>query len=175
MHHGGDIRPNYAKVLNDIGVVNYYTFSVKGYMENSEKFATNARAAQEQMEEKIFGQVPPEFQKNLNHIPGSAQDASALIDEVRKEADFPFLATDRNVLESAGSRQKHDLPGIGITRHGRRILEFDHDPTRSHSPIIKKLGKFIIAESKSVASYMDQLEEMGEKKRIPILMGIQHW
>jgi lysine 2,3-aminomutase len=38
------------KVLNEIGVINYYTFSVKGYMENSFNFATNERAVQEQME-----------------------------------------------------------------------------------------------------------------------------
>jgi len=33
------------KVLNDAGVLTYYTFSVKGYMENYHNFATNARAA----------------------------------------------------------------------------------------------------------------------------------
>jgi len=40
------------KVMNDIGILNYYTFSVKGYMENYFNFATNERAVQEQMEEK---------------------------------------------------------------------------------------------------------------------------
>ncbi|MFW6351750.1 MAG: KamA family radical SAM protein, partial [Bacteroidota bacterium] len=44
------------KALNDMGVLPYYTFSVKGYMENSSKFATNARAAQEQFEEKTLGE-----------------------------------------------------------------------------------------------------------------------
>ena len=51
---------------------------------------------------------------------------------------------------------------IGITRYGRRILEFDHDTTRNHSPIIKKMGKVVIIESKSVSEYLDQLEAMGE-------------
>ena len=37
------------KDLNDIGVVNYYTFSVKGYRENQFNCATNARAVQEQI------------------------------------------------------------------------------------------------------------------------------
>lgn len=32
------------KVLNDVGVMPYYTFSVKGFKENSHNFATNARA-----------------------------------------------------------------------------------------------------------------------------------
>ncbi|MCK4638951.1 MAG: KamA family protein, partial [Bacteroidales bacterium] len=50
----------------------------------------------------------------------------------------------------------------GITREGRRILEFEHDSTRNHSPIIKKMGKVIIIESKSIGQYLRQLEEMGE-------------
>ena len=66
---------------------------------------------------------------------------------------------------------KYYLPGvgkslsfrvIGITRYGRRILQFDHDPTRHHSPIIEKLGKIIVIESKSVSEYLAQLGEMGE-------------
>jgi len=32
------------QVLNDIGILNYYTFTVKGYMENNFMFAPNARA-----------------------------------------------------------------------------------------------------------------------------------
>jgi lysine 2,3-aminomutase len=51
---------------------------------------------------------------------------------------------------------------IGITRYGRRILQFDHDTTRRHSPIIEKLGKIIIIESKSVSEYLEQLSELGE-------------
>ncbi|MFV0266121.1 MAG: hypothetical protein ACK5HT_03190, partial [Draconibacterium sp.] len=53
---------------------------------------------------------------------------------------------------------------IGITRYGRRILEFDHDRTRNHSPIIDTMGKVIIIESKSIAEYLNQLEEMGEDR-----------
>jgi lysine 2,3-aminomutase len=51
---------------------------------------------------------------------------------------------------------------IGITRWGRRIQEFDHDQNRWHSPIINKLGKIIIVESKPVGEYLNQLEDMGE-------------
>ena len=53
---------------------------------------------------------------------------------------------------------------IGITRYGRRILEFDHDETRRHSPIIHKMGKVIIIESKSIHEYLNQLEELGEDR-----------
>jgi lysine 2,3-aminomutase len=49
-----------------------------------------------------------------------------------------------------------------MTRSGRRILEFDHDRTRRHSPIIDKMGKVIIIESKSISQYLKQIEEMGE-------------
>jgi lysine 2,3-aminomutase len=53
---------------------------------------------------------------------------------------------------------------IGITRYGRRILEFDHDSNRNHSPIIHKMGRIIIVESKSVSEYLEQLEAIGENK-----------
>jgi lysine 2,3-aminomutase len=53
---------------------------------------------------------------------------------------------------------------IGITRYGRRILEFDHDETRRHSPIIHQMGKVVIIESKSIHEYLNQLEEMGEDR-----------
>ena len=51
---------------------------------------------------------------------------------------------------------------IGITRYGRRILEFDHDATRVHSPIIRKMGKMVIIESKSISEYLKHLEDIGE-------------
>jgi lysine 2,3-aminomutase len=51
---------------------------------------------------------------------------------------------------------------IGITRYGRRILEFDHDSTRNHSPIIDKMGKVVIIESKPISEYLRDLKEMGE-------------
>jgi lysine 2,3-aminomutase len=50
---------------------------------------------------------------------------------------------------------------IGITRQGRRILEFDHDTTRRHSPIINKMGRVVIIESKPIGAYLNQLSEMG--------------
>lgn len=153
------------KVLNDIGVLPYYTFSVKGYMENSFKFATNARAAQEQMEEKVIGQIPERFRKEIKRFPMEAEKLVENIRELREKAGIPFLATDRNVLNLPGVGKSMTYRVIGITRAGRRILEFDHDHTRSHSPIVDKIGKFVIIESKSVANYLEQLEDMEEDKR----------
>lgn len=150
------------KILNDAGVLTYYTFSVKGYMENSFKFATNARAVQEQMEEKVFGTIPDEFQETIKKFPETPEDITEQIGNLRKKLNLPFLATDRNVLNLPGVGKSMTFRTIGITRFGRRILEFDHDHSRSHSPIIGKLGKMTIIESKPIARYLKQLEDMGE-------------
>ena len=152
------------KELNDIGVMPYYTFSVKGYMENSSKFATNARAVQEQMEEKVIGKVPEQYLEDVQDYPQTAERMTEHINALRKKAGLPFIATDRNVLNLPGVGKSMTYRVIGITRSGRRILEFDHDHNRTHSPIIEKLGKFVIVESKSIAAYLDQIEEMGEDK-----------
>ncbi len=148
--------------LNNIGVLPYYTFSVKGYRENSFKFATNARAVQEQMEEKMIGEIPQEHRREIRSFPEQAKQMVEKINQLRQKANIPFLATDRNVINLPGVGKSMTYRVIGITHDGRRILEFDHDHTRSHSPVIDKLGKFKIIESKSIANYLGQLEWMGE-------------
>jgi lysine 2,3-aminomutase len=150
------------KALNDIGVLTYYTFSVKGYMENSFKFATNARAVQEQIEEKTIGNVPEEYFNDIKTFPLEAEKLVENIKNLRTKINVPFLATDRNVMNLPGVGKSMTYRVIGITRGGRRILEFDHDHTRSHSPIVDDIGKFVIIESKSISKYLKQLGEMGE-------------
>ncbi len=150
------------QVLNEIGVLGYYTFSVKGYMENQHNFATNARAVQEQMEEKVFGILPEKHYARIRRFPVEAEMMVENIRELLKSADLPFLSTDRNILNLPGVGKSLTFRVIGITRYGRRILEFDHDSTRSHSPIINKMGKVIIIESKPVSEYLQHLAEMGE-------------
>jgi len=86
------------------------------------------------------------------------------IEALRRYAGLPFLATDRNVLNLPGVGKSMTFRVIGITRYGRRILEFDHDETRRHSPIIQSMGKVIIIESKSIHEYLNQLEELGEDR-----------
>jgi len=151
------------KVLNDIGVLTYYTFTVKGYMENYHNFATNARAVQEQMEEKTIGRIPKKYYDTIRNFPLDAEHMVGNIDKLRKTAGLPFLATDRNVLNLPGVGKSLTFRVIGITRYGRRILEFDHDGTREHSPIIHKMGKVVIIESKSISEYLRQLEDIGEE------------
>lgn len=153
------------KVLNDIGILTYYTFTVKGYMENNFNFATNARAVQEQIEEKTLGNIPEKYYKRIKTFPLEAEKMIENISDLRKEAKIPFLSTDRNVLNLPGVGKSLTYRVVGITRYGRRILEFDHDANRVHSPIIHKMGKVIIIESKSIGEYLTQLEEMGETRK----------
>jgi lysine 2,3-aminomutase len=150
------------QTLNEVGVLPYYTFTVKGYMENHHNFATNARAVQEQIEEKVLGLVPEAYHERIRQFPLEAENMVENIARLRREADLPFLATDRNVLNLPGVGKSLTFRVVGITRYGRRILEFDHDHTRPHSPIIERLGKMVIIESKSISEYLMQLSEMGE-------------
>lgn len=152
------------KVLNDIGVLTYYTFSVKGYKENSHNFATNERAVQEQLEEKEFGRIDKRYNEKISSFAQNAEEMVSNIKALREEAGIPFLATDRNVLNLPGVGKSLTFRTIGLSRHGRRILEFDHDDTRRHSPIIHEMGKVVIIESKSLNEYLNQLEDMGEDK-----------
>jgi lysine 2,3-aminomutase len=151
------------RVLNSIGVLPYYTFSVKGYLENQHSFATNARAVQEQLEEKRWGRVPDSYHHAVRELPAHAESLVERIAQLREQARLPFLATDRNVLNLPGVGKSLSYRVIGITRYGRRILEFDHDGTRRHSPIINDLGRVVVIESKSISEYLRQLVEMGEE------------
>jgi len=152
------------QVLNDVGVLPYYTFSVKGYMENWHLFSTNARGVQEQMEEKIFGTVPEEEYEEIRHFPEEAERMVENLAALRKRAGLPFVASDRNVLNLPGVGKSLTFRVIGITRYGRRVLEFDHDATRSHSPIIHSMGKVVIVESRSISEYLKHLEDIGEDR-----------
>lgn len=150
------------KVLNDIGVLTYYTFSVKGYMENSFNFAPNSRAVQEQFEEKLLGRIPEVLYDEIKDLTEHPDQIVEKINTLRNYFELPFLATDRNVLNLPGVGKSLTYRVIGITRYGRRILEFDHDHTRRHSPAVKEMEKVIIIESKSISEYLEQLQEMGE-------------
>lgn len=150
------------KALNDMGVLTYYTFSVKGFNENKHNFATNARTMQELAEEKSIGKLPVTMRNSFARFLADGDDIVTKINRVRHDAGIPFLATDRNVLNMPGVGKSLTFRTIGITNDGRRILEFDHDHGRRHSPIIHQMGKMVIIESKSVAAYLRQMKEYGE-------------
>jgi len=150
------------QALNEVGVLPYYTFVVKGYMENNFTYAPIARVVQEEEEEKVMGQIPEAHRERLRDFPLDAERMVENIRVLREAADLPFLATDRSVLNLPAVGKSLTFRTIGITRYGRRILEFDHDRTRSHSPIIDRMGKVVIIESKSVSEYLRQMDELGE-------------
>jgi lysine 2,3-aminomutase len=150
------------KVLNDIGVITYYTFTVKGYMENYHNYATNARAVQEQLEEKRIGRIPKKYNELMKIYPILADEIIKNIDYIREIEDLPFLATDRNVINLPGVGKSLTFRTIGITKRGRRILKFEFDNTRKHSPIVDKTKEVIIVASKPIGEYLRQLEKMGE-------------
>ena len=121
------------QVLNQLGVVCYYTFSVKGFEENNAVFTPNSRSVQEQREEKRFGKLTKEDAHNLSVLLGTVHDPAACIRRFLKTHHLPFLATDRNVLNLPAIGKSMTFNMVGITPEGKRILRFDHDNTRRHS------------------------------------------
>ena len=150
------------QVLNELGVVCYYTFSVKGFEENNAVFTPNSRSMQEQQEEKRFGKLNKEDAFNLSASLETALDPAYCIRHFLKIHHLPFLATDRSVLNLPAIGKSMTFNLVGMTEDGKRILRFDHDRTRRHSPIINQLGQVYIVENKSVAAYLRQLRAMGE-------------
>ena len=158
------------QILNSVGVLCYYTFSVKGFNENYAVFAPNSRSMQEQHEEKIYGRMTreqaDELYKILETKTGAEEDtrtdvAKQLRRFMRKH-HLPFLATDRSVLNLPAIGKSMTFQLVGLTAEGKRILRFEHDNTRRHSPIIDQLGQIYIVENKSLAAYLRQLGKMGE-------------
>ena len=163
------------QVLNSLGVVCYYTFSVKGFNENYAVFAPNSRSMQEQQEEKIYGQMTPEQAEELYKILETKVSAGINEEKTKEDADtakqirrfmrkhhLPFLATDRSILNLPAIGKSMTFQLVGLTEEGKRILRFEHDGTRHHSPIIDQMGQIYIVENKSLAAYLRQLSKMGE-------------
>ena len=156
------------QVLNSLGVVCYYTFSVKEFNENYAVFAPNSRSMQEQQEEKIYGQMNPEQAEELYKLLETKMDTEEKEDVARQIRRFmrkhhlPFLATDRSVLNLPAIGKSMTFQLVGLTEEGKRILRFEHDSTRHHSPIIDQMGQIYIVENKSLAAYLRQLGKMGE-------------
>ncbi len=150
------------QVLNKLGIICYYTFSVKGFEENNAVFTPNSRSIQEEKEEKAFGKLTKEDAHNLSVLLERTHDPAACIRRFTKAHRLPFLATDRNVLNLPAIGKSMTFKMVGITPEGKRILRFEHDGTRRHSPIIDSIGAVYIVESKSIAAYLRQLQAMGE-------------
>lgn len=150
------------QTLNAMGVICYYTFSVKGFNENYAVFTPNSRSLQEQHEEKIFGLVPKDKEKELHRIVRHERPLGKRLISFLKENNLLFAATDRSVLNLPAIGKSMTFTTIGLTAEGKRILKFDHDAGRRHSPIIDNMGEVYIVENKSIAAYLRQLQDMGE-------------
>lgn len=169
------------QVLNSLGVMCYYTFSVKGFNENYAVFAPNSRSMQEQQEEKIYGRMTPEQAEELYKIletkTGTEKDMKEK-EEVAKQLrrfmrkhHLPFLATDRSVLNLPAIGKSMTFQLVGLTEEGKRILCFEHDGTRRHSPIIDRMGQIYIVENKSLAAYLRQLAKWEKTRKIMLRYG----
>ena len=150
------------QVLNSVGVVCYYTFSVKGFQENYAMFTPNSRSLQEGQEEKIFGHIPDDKIHELDILIQGQKELGRKLTRFLKDNHLLFAATDRSVLNLPAIGKSMTFAMVGITPDGKRILKFEHDATRKHSPIIDSMGEVYIVENKSVAAYLRQLETMGE-------------
>lgn len=150
------------KVLNSLGVICYYTFTVKGFEENYEVFAPNARSLQESAEEKAWGRLAPEAEHDFLESLDGAPNKAVAVRQFCAAHDVPFLATDRSVLNLPGIGKSMSFALVGVDAKGRRILRYDHDRTRRHSPIIDRVHEVYIRENKPVYRYLLQLQDMGE-------------
>jgi lysine 2,3-aminomutase len=153
------------QTLNSVGVVCYYTFSVKGFRENYAVFTPNSRSVQAEREEKVFGLVPPGLREELDLIIREKRPLGKHLQDFLRDHRLLFAGTDRNVLNLPAIGKSMTFATVGITASGERILRFDHDTSRPHSPAIDRTGKVFIVENKSIAAYLRQLEDMGEDIR----------
>lgn len=151
------------RMLNRVGILSYYTFSVKGFAENRALAVPNCRLMQEMREEKIYGQLTAEVNDMLRKIAQSPEnivcDLGYLLDSCR----LPFVATDRNVMNLPGIGKSMTFTTVAVLPDGRRVLYFTFDNERFHSPVVAGLEGVYITESKSVADYLRQLECLGER------------
>jgi lysine 2,3-aminomutase len=152
------------QTLNAAGVVSYYTFSVKGFRENYAMFTPNSRLLQAGKEEKVSGLIPDDKIEALHAIIQHGRPLGKHLLRFLEDNNLPFAGTDRNVLNLPGIGKSMTFVTVGITAEGKRILRFEHDASRLHSPIINRMNmkEVYIVENKSLAAYLRQLRDMGE-------------
>lgn len=150
------------QVLNENGVICYYTFTVKGFDENKHLFAPNGRSVQEQLEEKCFGSLPEPAVNEVLSVLTNPKQLKGALHEILEAYNLPFMATDRSVMNLPGVGKSMTYRLAGLDESGRRILAFSHDATRRHSPVIEHYPEVYIRERKSIGEYLRQLREMGE-------------
>ena len=113
-------------------------------------------------EEKAWGRLAPEAEHDFLESLDGAPNKAVAVRQFCAAHDVPFLATDRSVLNLPGIGKSMSFALVGVDAKGRRILRFDHDRTRRHSPIIDRVHEVYIRENKPVYRYLLQLQDMGE-------------
>ena len=151
------------EVLNRVGILTYYTFSVKGFEENYALFAPNSRSVQEMSEEKAGGDLSMELEKEVLELLEYPERIPTELPDLLDKFQQPFLATDRNVMNLPGIGKSMTYQTVGMTKEGKRILHFSLDAERRHSPQVDREGSIYIVESKSIAAYLRQLQVLGEQ------------
>lgn len=150
------------EVLNKAGIITYYTFTVKGFGENYALFAPNSRSLQEKEEEKTDGGISPLLERELLAALEKPAQLKQRLNQLLSDWNQAFIATDRNVLNLPGIGKSMTFETMGLTAEGKRILCFELDDGRRHSPAVDGNNKVYIAESKSIMAYLQQLKNMGE-------------
>ena len=108
-HHAGGHTAKLRKVLNELGVICYYTFSVKGFEENHAVFTPNSRSLQEQHEEKILGKLNKEDETEFLTLLRGNNDRATAVKKVLHGEKHTFRSNRPECAQSARNRQKHDF------------------------------------------------------------------
>ena len=152
-----------GKVLIEHVAANADPFSTMGL---AQVILSSFHKDNHELEGILMGGISKEkkdYYDEIREFPNNAEMLTENIASVMKRAQLPFLGSDRNVLNLPGVGKSLTFRTIGITRYGRRILEFELDHTRNHSPVLEQMDKVIIIESKSISEYLRQLEDIGEE------------
>ena len=121
------------------------------------------RAMTPEQAEELYKILETKVSAGINEEkPKEDADTAKQIRRFMRKHHLPFLATDRSVLNLPAIGKSMTFQLVGLTEEGKRILRFEHDGTRHHSPIIDQMGQIYIVENKSLAAYLRQLSKMGE-------------
>ena len=94
--------------MNEVGVLSYYTFVTKGYMENQFNYTPVSRVAQEEVEEKVAGHIPERYQDAILELPEQPEAMAENVQSVLSEAELPFLASENVMLEAVRAGAEAD-------------------------------------------------------------------
>lgn len=113
-----------------------------------------------------MGKTLRRARKGVLNLLRNSKDRAAAVQRFCTFHQIPFVATDRNVLNLPGIGKSMTFVTIGMTKEGKRILEFDHDPTRQHSLIIHQMKNIHQGKQVYLAIYAAIAGNGREERRI---------